>query len=554
MLSSPLRYQLQILKLFLCMVRRGWSCGKDDFLHEVCVHASRLDDVSPPPSLSPADEYQLDDEENTRRPQHRPSTVHNLRLLVPFQALGIRCGQYNDRSRMENTEGIKTKVSREATIEPWRRGAAREPEGSVGISRSTNSKRSRRGRGRILAHPQFSPREERHLCLGTAQGVEYVIGFLNCHVACRIRDGVCLHASRLDDVSPPPSLSPADEYQLDDEERCCISEVLLLRQLRECAETYSGVAEGSGFQRVLGPGGALCQVAANTRWKRILIGGIVFGLAWAPFSAPEFSSSPARRLTNTPALLSSLSSTTLSLPWRYRNILTMRALYTKASISVPKSFKQPKYCHHSLSPLRPPFLSSLPTPRFPSLQISRPPPQTQRRSLTRASMASSQSSGTGQGAEEPTKPFSVLFVCLGNICRSPAAEGVPIKPSDFKDFDLILAMDEQNKDDILRAFEKWSRREALPADAHEKVHLMCSYCKKHDETEVPDPYYGGPQGFEKVLDLLEDACDSLLDTILAQKGQKFKIAVWSKTAYTIQDDSFESPSQFAVCNLALDRP
>nr|GMC48824.1 subtilisin-like protease SBT5.6 [Ipomoea batatas] len=139
----------------------------------------------------------------------------------------------------------------------------------------------------------------------------------------RIRDGVCVHASRLDDVSPPPSLSPADEYQLDDEERCCISEVLLLRQLRECAETYSGVAEGSGFQRVLGPGGALRQVAASTRWRRILIGGIVFGLAWAPFSAPEFSSSPTRRLTNTPALLSSLSSATLSLPWRYRNILSI---------------------------------------------------------------------------------------------------------------------------------------------------------------------------------------------------------------------------------------
>nr|GME03288.1 hypothetical protein T11_8782 [Ipomoea batatas] len=67
----------------------------------------------------------------------------------------------------------------------------------------------------------------------------------------RIRDGVCVHASSLDDVSPPPSLSPADEYQLDDEERCCISEVLLLRQLRECAVTYSGVAEGSGFSRSL---------------------------------------------------------------------------------------------------------------------------------------------------------------------------------------------------------------------------------------------------------------------------------------------------------------
>ncbi|MCL7037494.1 hypothetical protein MKW94_021248 [Papaver nudicaule] len=166
------------------------------------------------------------------------------------------------------------------------------------------------------------------------------------------------------------------------------------------------------------------------------------------------------------------------------------------------------------------------------------------------------------------KPFSVLFVCLGNICRSPAAEGVftdmvqkrgveskfkidsagtigyhegnpadprmrsaskrrgievtsrsrPIRPSDFRDFDLILAMDMQNKDDILGALERWRFKETLPDDAHKKVELMCSYCKKHTEKEVPDPYYGGPQGFEKVLDLLEDACESLLDSILAKNS------------------------------------
>ncbi|KAL3653585.1 hypothetical protein CASFOL_003266 [Castilleja foliolosa] len=168
---------------------------------------------------------------------------------------------------------------------------------------------------------------------------------------------------------------------------------------------------------------------------------------------------------------------------------------------------------------------------------------------------------------QSAKPFSVLFVCLGNICRSPAAEGVfrhlvskqnldskffidsagtigyhegnqadprmratskkrgfeitsisrPIKPSDFKDFDLILAMDKQNREDILEAYERWRHREPLPADADKKVRLMCSYCKKHDETEVPDPYYGGAQGFEKVLDLLEDACASLLESIVAEK-------------------------------------
>ncbi|KAG6417294.1 hypothetical protein SASPL_119448 [Salvia splendens] len=168
----------------------------------------------------------------------------------------------------------------------------------------------------------------------------------------------------------------------------------------------------------------------------------------------------------------------------------------------------------------------------------------------------------------PSRPFSVLFVCLGNICRSPAAEGVfrhlvkergldsklridsagtinyhegdqadprmrasskkrgieitsisrPIKPSDFRDFDLILAMDNQNREDILGAFERWRHRETLlPADAADKVRLMCSYCKRHDETQVPDPYYGGSQGFEKVLDLLEDACESLLENIVSQE-------------------------------------
>ncbi|XP_010686068.1 uncharacterized protein LOC104900354 [Beta vulgaris subsp. vulgaris] len=183
------------------------------------------------------------------------------------------------------------------------------------------------------------------------------------------------------------------------------------------------------------------------------------------------------------------------------------------------------------------------------------------------SSSSSMASSAPSSAE--TKPFSVLFVCLGNICRSPAAEGVfrdmvtkkgldsnfnidsagtidfhegnpadsrmistakrrgveitsisrPIRPSDFRDFDLILAMDESNKANILKALDGWKRRETLPPDADKKVKLMCSYCKKHDETEVPDPYYGGQQGFEKVLDLLEDACESLLETILTESQQ-----------------------------------
>ncbi|KAF6151773.1 hypothetical protein GIB67_010347 [Kingdonia uniflora] len=59
----------------------------------------------------------------------------------------------------------------------------------------------------------------------------------------------------------------------------------------------------------------------------------------------------------------------------------------------------------------------------------------------------------------------------------------------------------------------------LPKTKGFDVRLMCSYCKKHEETEVPDPYYGGPQGFEKVLDILEDACESLLDSIVAENSQ-----------------------------------
>lgn len=158
----------------------------------------------------------------------------------------------------------------------------------------------------------------------------------------------------------------------------------------------------------------------------------------------------------------------------------------------------------------------------------------------------------------------MLFVCLGNICRSPTAEAVfrhsvekrglgskfkidsagtinyhegepadarmkaaairrgvkltsisrPICPSDFEEFDLILAMDKKNKEDILKAHKMWDSKQALPLKSDEKVKMICEYCKKFEETEVPDPYYGGAAGFEKVLDLLEDACESLLDSII----------------------------------------
>ncbi|HTY51029.1 MAG TPA: low molecular weight protein-tyrosine-phosphatase [Steroidobacteraceae bacterium] len=152
---------------------------------------------------------------------------------------------------------------------------------------------------------------------------------------------------------------------------------------------------------------------------------------------------------------------------------------------------------------------------------------------------------------------SVLFVCLGNICRSPTAEavlrtlaareapGLPlrvdsagtsnyhpgsppdrrsqiaalrrgydlsglrarqVKRSDFEDFDLILAMDRSNLEDLL---------EAAPAGARPRIRLLLEYTDA-GRLDVPDPYYGGPGGFDQVLDLIEAAARGLLRQLLAE--------------------------------------
>ncbi|GAB4234988.1 MAG: low molecular weight protein-tyrosine-phosphatase [Elainellaceae cyanobacterium] len=81
---------------------------------------------------------------------------------------------------------------------------------------------------------------------------------------------------------------------------------------------------------------------------------------------------------------------------------------------------------------------------------------------------------------------------------------------DFEQFDLILAMDKENYRDILALDPKGQYRD--------KVRLMCSFCRHHSDQEVPDPYYGGSEGFNYVLDLLSDACEGLLEYVLeAQK-------------------------------------
>ena len=155
------------------------------------------------------------------------------------------------------------------------------------------------------------------------------------------------------------------------------------------------------------------------------------------------------------------------------------------------------------------------------------------------------------------KPIRVLFVCLGNICRSPAAEGVflhllaregleqsfhvdsagtggwhvgrpadprmraaaarrgidlpsrarQLEPADLQRFDLILTMDGDN----LAAVQELAQRQGTESRA--AVSPMVHYCRTFRDREVPDPYYGGEEGFEHVLDLLEDACGGLLEKL-----------------------------------------
>lgn len=149
----------------------------------------------------------------------------------------------------------------------------------------------------------------------------------------------------------------------------------------------------------------------------------------------------------------------------------------------------------------------------------------------------------------------VLFVCLGNICRSPAAEGIfsgmvasrglagcyyidsagtygghrgelpdarmrkagaargydfthrsrPVSPEDFGWFDIILAMDDSNYENLFRM--------APTLEAREKIHRMVEFGTRKDYSYIPDPYYEGSEGFELVLDLLEDHCAGLLDQL-----------------------------------------
>ncbi len=79
--------------------------------------------------------------------------------------------------------------------------------------------------------------------------------------------------------------------------------------------------------------------------------------------------------------------------------------------------------------------------------------------------------------------------------------------SDFAAFDCILAMDRDNFEQICHLDRS--------GQMHDKVKLMCDFCTEHDLKEVPDPYYGGEAGFDFVIALLVDACNGLLDHLIA---------------------------------------
>ena len=161
-----------------------------------------------------------------------------------------------------------------------------------------------------------------------------------------------------------------------------------------------------------------------------------------------------------------------------------------------------------------------------------------------------------------SKKIRVLFVCMGNICRSPTAEAVfrhyvenagmteqigidsagthdyhigsapdartlraakqrgydmsdlrgrQVEAGDFHRFDYVLAMDRANLANLKRI---------APENCEIQAQLFLEYARHHAEREVPDPYYGGEDGFERVLDMVEDAAEGLLQRIRERHQEK----------------------------------
>ena len=153
----------------------------------------------------------------------------------------------------------------------------------------------------------------------------------------------------------------------------------------------------------------------------------------------------------------------------------------------------------------------------------------------------------------------VLFVCMGNICRSPTAEGMfrnmvasegladrietdscgtisyhigqapdsraqaaaikrgydisdlrarQVRPDDFDTFDYVVAMDRENYSNL---------QTVCPPSREDRLHMFLAFAPELGTREVPDPFYGGPQGFQTVLDLCETASKGLIADIRATK-------------------------------------
>ena len=83
-----------------------------------------------------------------------------------------------------------------------------------------------------------------------------------------------------------------------------------------------------------------------------------------------------------------------------------------------------------------------------------------------------------------------------------------IQPSDLRDFDMIITMDSRNTSAVQSMAAMYPGELNLPS-----VELITTYARNFQELDIPDPYYGGPRGFEYVLDLLEDSCGGLLESL-----------------------------------------
>lgn len=155
----------------------------------------------------------------------------------------------------------------------------------------------------------------------------------------------------------------------------------------------------------------------------------------------------------------------------------------------------------------------------------------------------------------------ILFICMGNICRSPSAEGVfrkilsdrnlhqeiqadsagtegwhtgsapdkraqhaasqrgidisglrarQVIAEDLEFYDLIIVMDHENQ----------SRMRHLAGEQHgHKIRLLLEYSERFSDTEVPDPYYGGDHGFDLVLDMIEESCEQLIQHLIDYNGR-----------------------------------